>query len=209
MKIPLLPSAVLAASALLTVSAFADTPGVSFTAPGSTINNTSGFSLGYAFTTLSDTDVTALGYYDNGGLQEAHQVGLFDGTGTLLASTTITGNGTQVGFFNFNSITPILLSAGSEYEVEGTTGVIDDYTFDTIGFTTEPTIGFVLDTFQPGNTLQFATNSTGITAAEGGGIFGANFETDSVAVTPEPGSMVLFGTGLLGLAGVVRRRLAV
>lgn len=208
MKIPFLPLAVLAVSAVFTGSAFADTPGVSFTAPGTTTNNTDGFSIGYAFTTLFDTNVTALGYYDNGGLREAHQVGLFDGTGALLASTTITGNGTQVGFFNFNSITPILLAAGGEYEVEGTSGVIDNYTFNTVDFTVEPTIGFVLDTFALGNTLQFAISSTGITASAGGGIFGANFETDStaVAVTPEPSSLMLFSTGFLGLAGVVRRR---
>ena len=208
MKLPFLPPAVLALSVVLTGSAFADTPGVSFTAPGPTLNNAEGFSLGYAFTTMSATNVTALGYFDDGGLQETHQVGLFDGTGALLASTTITGNGTQVGLFNFNSITPILLAAGGEYEVVGTSGLIDNYTYDTANFSVEPTIGFVLDTFAAGDTLQFATNSDGITASLGGGLFGANFETDSTAtaVTPEPSSLALFGTGFLGLAGVVRRR---
>lgn len=207
MKPTLLSLAALAVSAVLTGSAFADIPAVSFTAPGAATNNGEGFSLGFAFNTLSNTEVTALGYYDNGGLQEIHQVGIFDGTGALLASTTVSGSGMQNGFFNFNSITPILLAAGQEYEIEGTSGIIDPYAYYTVGLSFAPSISYVLDTYQESNTLVFADNSVGITAAQGAGFFGPNFETTSAAVTPEPSSLVLMGSGVLGLAGVLRRKM--
>ena len=115
---------------LLSASAArADTAGISFTSPGNSINIGAGFSLGFVFTATSSFAVDSLGYYDNGGLTEIHQVGLYNSSRTLLASATVTGTGTQVGFFNYTAISDVDLIAGQTYQVVGTSGLVDPYTF--------------------------------------------------------------------------------
>jgi hypothetical protein len=188
---------------LLTASAArADTAGVSFTAPGTAFNNGEGFSLGFVFTATSSFAVDGLGYYDNGGLTEVHQVGLYNSSGTLLASATVTGTGTQMGFFNYTAISDVDLIAGQTYQVVGTSGFVDPYAFETVGFSTAPNITFDNDIYTPGDTLAFGTTTDGLN-----GYFGANFEEVSASPVPEPSTLALFGTGLLSACGLVRRRL--
>ena len=49
---------------------------------------------------------------------------------------------------------------------------------------------------------------TSLTISEVGGDFNVDNITLSTSVTPEPSSLLLLGTGLLGVVGTVRRRLA-
>jgi hypothetical protein len=195
----LFPVLAIAILALGAPAVRADTAGISFTSPGTTFNNGAGFSLGFSFTATSTVTIDAVGYFDEGGLQESHTVGIFDSAGNLLASAPITG-GTLTGFFDYVSIAPLTLTAGDTYQIMGNSGFIDNYTFSPVGFSTAPGITFDSDEFTSGNTLAFGLNSEGVT-----GFFGPNFlETTP---TPEPGTLALFGTGLFGMVGMIRRKL--
>jgi PEP-CTERM motif len=67
-------------------------------------------------------------------------------------------------------------------------------------------IGFALGNSELEGTIAAASTHTMnlVLNSEHGGVLPVDF---TVALSPEPGSFVLFGTGLLGVAGVVRRRL--
>jgi hypothetical protein len=179
----------------------ADTAGISFTSPGTTFNNGMGYSLGFSFTATSDVTIDALGYFDEGSLQESHTVGIYDSSSNLLASATITG-GTLTGFFDYVSITPLTLTAGDTYQIMGNSGFIDPYTFNPVDFSTASGITFNNDQYTAGNTLAFGLNFVGVN-----GFFGPNFLETSVSPTPEPGTLALFGTGLFGMVGTIRRKL--
>jgi hypothetical protein len=191
-------------SGILTTAAKAGAvPAISFTSCGYCGAETEGFSLGYTFSSSTAFTVTALGYFDLGTLGEVHDVALYTSTGTELASTTVDGTGAQIGFFNYDSILPVTLAAGS-YEIMGSSSV-DPYAFGTTGFATASNITFGVDQYNYGAGDEFGCCSEGYTAASGGAWFGPNL-LESPAATPEPSSLALLGTGMAGIAGIIRRR---
>jgi Domain of unknown function (DUF4082) len=82
--------------------------------------------LGFVFTANSSFEVDSLGWFDatGQGFSSQHTIGLFDSAGTLITSTTLsTGTSESInGGFRYHSITPITLTAGSEYTLAGTSG---------------------------------------------------------------------------------------
>jgi hypothetical protein len=80
--------------------------------------------FGVVFTPTVNIIVDELGYYDpTGGMQYSHAVGLYNSSGTLLATTTITSASTLTNNFLFNTlVTPIELFAGQTYVLDGYTG---------------------------------------------------------------------------------------
>lgn len=118
--------------------------------------------LGFAFTANSSFEVDSLGWFDatGGGFFSQHTVGIFDSTGNLLTSTTLS-TGTSdplIEGFRYGSITPITLAAGTEYILAGTSGGrSDNWTVnDSVnGFTVNPafTIGQNAALFSPGASL--------------------------------------------------------
>ncbi len=174
-------------------------PGIEFSATTQDFTNGE-WSLGYEFSTIKAVQVNALGFFDDStvggpGLSQNHAAGIYNAAGNLLVSTTITPASPLIGHFRYASIPGTTLPAGQTFFVVAETGV-DRYTFRTVGLTVNPNIQFLEDAFISSPVLAFPTNSDGLTAADGGGFFGANFLLTPVGV-PEPAGLAMFGLASL------------
>ena len=179
-------------------------------------DDSSTYTLGIRFTTNSDLLITQFGYFDNlgDGLNQAHDVGIFNSAGSLLASATVPQGvgGVLIGHYRYVSLTtPFALTANTLYVLAGvTSGLADPYAYGNgtdgslVGFSTDPSISIANDAAryvqQNVNTLQFPTDVYKPYTIYGG----PNFE--SVAV-PEPATLILTAStlGIVGL-GRIRRR---
>jgi hypothetical protein len=208
----------------------ADIPALDFTSVTNNFTN-GAWSLGWSFTTNVSISVSALGYYNAGltspaaaGLSpgcNCGEVGIFNSAGDLLTSAQVTSSDPVIGFFNYQAITPLQLSAGHTYYILAETGS-SDYTWNVNGLTVDPNITFDDDAYISSSTLAFGTSSEGTGAV---GFFGPNFldspgaggygdiQTDAPynlslgpASTPEPSSLLLFGTVSLATVGALRLR---
>ena len=183
-------------------------PAVSFTpVTGESLTN-GPYTLGWEFSLSSAGTVTALGAFNSTGtgLAESHDVGIWDSTGTLLVSATVAAGTVDplIGQFRYASVSTITLGPGT-YEI----GALwldgaDNNTFpgDVATVNTIPSLTFIQNSFVAGGTLADPTNTTGSNDS----YFGPNFLVGTRSVTPEPGTLVLLGSGLLGAVGVIRRK---
>ena len=204
---------------LLTIAAaafaFCFTAAPSHAAPIFTITNTTGFSLGnppftlgFEFVANSAMNVTALGLFDDNlnGLAESHQIGLFNSSGTLLASTTIPA-GTAAPLtnqFRYVPIPSVTLAAGATYRIGAVyTSGADPLIFPgtATGFATDPSMTFIGSRFAGGATLTNPTLSGGDGTANAA-YFGPNA---LLAAAPEPTTMAVFGLMAVGAFGIRRR----
>jgi hypothetical protein len=201
----LAPVLVLALACLVAMPGFADTAAAS-------MSNTTGqalangpFTLGWQFTTSSTINVTWLGVFYTGPLGESHDVGIWDSAGTLMGSATVAAGacGFQVAQFCY-SLTNFNLAPGT-YDIGAVwLDGVDPMLFPTTpvnNFATAPGITYIQNDYIAGGTLTDPINHT----APPPGYFGPNFLFTSTT-TPEPGTLVLLGSGLLGALGVIRRK---
>jgi hypothetical protein len=143
---------------------------------------------GLFFTPNTAISVTALGYVDCG-FSVGHDVGLYDvTTSTLLAETTVTISSTPSDGFYYNSISPLLLTAGNEYAVVGTQ-VPADSNWTASSVNPAPGITFNGYAYDFNSTLDLPTTPYGTA------YFGPNFQ-----FVPEPSTTSCL---LMGVASLV------
>jgi hypothetical protein len=138
-------------------------------------------------------------------MTDSHSVSLYQVTNpapsSWLATTFITSASTLSGNFLYNAITPVELFAGDTYELVGVSGTIDDLTYTTLvnGFNISAPITITGENENLGNFAGYDPTSNSSTQ-----YFGADMGYSPV---PEPTSFLLLGTGLAGLAGLIKRKL--
>lgn len=188
-------------------------PAWTFTAIGR-INNNNDWTFAVNFEVLRPVTVTGLGYFADPTTSavDANPVALFacdspacDTTGTLLASAVVDNSFPVTDFFRFVTIAPVNLAPGF-YQVGGISRG-DNYTWNTVGFATNPDIRYVANTWvltsgaATPSFLNFVQNDVT------DGVWGPNLflGTPTFANVPAPAALATFGLGLLGLAALRRR----
>ena len=174
------------------------------------------FTLGWSFNvTGNGIFVTDLAVYDQLGapLLDTHEVGIWDAAGVLVDSVVIPAGGgileiDQGGAQTWRDLpAPVFLAPGT-YTIGATwNNVLDPMIFpgtlagEGLANFNGPNVMLIQNEYIAGGFAE-PINTTGDNMS----YFGPNFEVQS-RVVPEPGTLMMLGTGVLGLAGALRRKI--
>lgn len=188
--------------ALATASPAAAQIGPAFTSTsGSTLFDSRPFTLGYAFTLSDATTVNALGFWAGGNLT-SHRVAIWDMSGNMLTSGTVTAAHALLSNYRYDSIAPLLLGAGSY--VIGGEFFSGSFPTDLSGVTNVATYGWTEDRYAgAGFTFPTSTSAGGYGQQ---GIAVVNFSIVHTAAVPEPASWAMMLMGFGGIGFSLRRR---
>jgi len=189
----------------------ADTFGQAFNAAyvGQTLGN-GPFTLGWSFTVTSTITVDELAVYHVNGaaLLESHEVGIWGG-GNLLVSATVPAGPCDNELDQLGSQEWCSVAVGATVLTPGTYTIgatwnngLDPMIFPgQVGNVNGPNVAFIQNEYIAGGFAE-PINTTG----DLNSYFGPNFEYGA-STTPEPGTLMLLGSGLLGAVGVLRRKI--
>lgn len=170
------------------------------------------FTVGWSFDVTAPITVTGLAVYnDNGvGIAQNHDVGIWGAAGNLIVSATVIPAdpclADQLGFQTWCLVGVSAALAPGTYTIGAVWNPgIDPMIFagmlagEGISNVNGPNVVLLQNAWIAGGVLTDPTFTTGDTMS----YFGPNFTYSSV---PEPGTLVLLGSGLLGAMGVIRRK---
>jgi hypothetical protein len=159
--------------------------------------------LGYTFVSEVTGTVCALGIYagNNASYQTVPEiVGLFNVSEHLLTETTVTISDPLYDGYYWASTDPVAVTIGDTYtEVDYT--YPNGWGYNASAPPTDNWGDITASNYLYTGGLAFTTTPSGLN------YFGGNVMLENPPPVPEPGSLLLFGTGILGLAVVVRRKL--
>ena len=202
-------STIRAALLAATLGGLAATP--AFAGPGDGLTSVTGptvfygeaFSLGWEFATTGET-ISALGYNDYG-FGTPHAVGVYDSSGNLLASASVTAASTLEDGYRYTAITPLVLAPGNYY-LMGTTysaGDTDGWTYQAAAFTTNAATTYIDSFFNSdatATTLMFPDSEASTRQ-----YLEVNFQTGTTVPEPATWAMMLVGVGAVGAMSRRRR----
>jgi Domain of unknown function (DUF4082)/PEP-CTERM motif len=166
---------------------------------------------GFVFDITSSVTVTGLSVFDADadGLVESHDVGLWDSSGTLLASLTVPA-GTAApldssGKFRYVLLgSPVSLPVATGYRV-GAVAVqdsLDQQFYNQTGLTSAAGVSYGGGAFINNGGAFLTFPSSNLTGQ--GGFSGGSFIIGSATSAPEPGTLALLALGMAG--GIIARR---
>ena len=159
--------------------------------------------VGWTFQPATDIDVTALGAFTNlvggaGGF--TFQIGLWDASGSLLASQTVTSASITVDQGKYSDIIPLLLLASQTYYVAVYTPGALEIPVGTPTMASDIQLGPNATSSQPSFTFPSTVGSLSGSDV----IIGPNFLFQPLGV-PEPSAPLLLSVGIGGLLALRRR----